>query len=87
METKRLLSCCCCFCCCLIYLKTVKDTIRQIYSHEDLELLIKTILKLMKNFRTLHDLSPNFMKEMFYCFPNLSHRKNNLYVHTRNTIE
>ena len=36
METKRLLCCCCgcCFCCCLIYLKTVKDTITQIYDSD-----------------------------------------------------
>ena len=69
METKRLLSCCRCFCCCLIYLKTFKDTIKQIYSQQDIELIIKMILKLMKNFRNLHDLRPNLMKEIFYCFP------------------
>ena len=82
METKQLL-----FCLCLIYLKTVKDIITQIYLQQDIELLIKTILKLMNNFRTLHDLFPNFMKEIFYCFPNLTRRKDSLYVHTRNTIE
>ena len=72
-----LLCCCCCFRCCLIYLKTVKANI---------EILIKTIPELVKNFKTLHDLSPNFMKETFYRFPNLTHRRNNPYVHTRNTI-
>ena len=41
----------------------------------------------MKNFKTLHDVSPKFMKEIFYRFPNLTHRKDNLYVHTRKTIE
>ena len=57
------------------------------YSQQNIELRIKTILKLMKNFKTLHDLSPNFVKEIFYRFPNISHRKDSLYVHTRNTIE
>ena len=59
----------------------------QRYNNADIELLIKTILKPMKNFKTLHDLSPNFMKEIFYRFPDLAHRKDNLYVPTRNTIE
>ena len=59
----------------------------QRYNNADIELLIKTILKHMKNFKTLHDLSPNFMKEIFYRFPDLAHRKDNLYVPTRNTIE
>ena len=43
-------------------------------------ILIKTILK------TLSHLNPNFVKEIFYLFLNLNHRKDNLYVHTRNTI-
>ena len=38
-------------------------------------------------FKTLTDLNPNFMKEIFYRFPKLTHRKDNLYVHTRNTIK
>ena len=57
--------------------------VHPIYSQQDI--LIKMILKLMKDFRTLHDLRPNFMKEIFYCFLNLTHRKDNLYVHTRHT--
>ena len=65
-------------CCCLIYLKTVKANIKM---------LIKTILKLVKNFKTLDDLSPNFMKEIFYRFLNLTHRKDNPCVHTQNRIE
>ena len=40
-----------------------------------------------KVFRTLSDLNPDSMKEIFYPFPNLTHRKGNLYVHTRNTIK
>ena len=35
-------------------------------------------------FKTLSDLNRNFMKEIFYHFPKLTHRKDNLYVHTRN---
>ena len=50
-------------------------------------MLIKTILKLVKNFKTLDDLSPNFMKEIFYRFLNLTHRKDNPCVHTQNRIE
>ena len=62
------------FCCCLIYLTTVKGTIRQIYLQQDIELVIKTILKLTKNYKILHDLSPNFLKEIFYRFSNLTQR-------------
>ena len=38
-------------------------------------------------FKTLSDLNPNFMREIFYRYPKLTHRKDNLYVHTRNTIK
>ena len=62
----------------------VNSTIVQIYSQQDIELLIKTILKLMKN---LHDLSSNFMKEIFYRFSNIIHSKDNLDVYTQNTIK
>ena len=74
MVTKRLLLFIFFSCCCLIYLTTVKGTISQIYSQQDIELLIKTILRFMKNSKTLHDLSPNFMKEIFYHFPNLTQK-------------
>ena len=40
----------------------------------------------MKKFKTLNDLNSHFMKEIFYRFPNLIHRKGNLYVHTPITI-
>ena len=33
---------------------------------------------------TLNDLNPNFMKEIFYRSPSLTHRIDNLYVHSRN---
>lgn len=36
--------------------------------------------------RTLNDLNPNFIKEKFYRSPNLTHKKGNLYVYTRNKI-
>ena len=65
----------------------VNSTIVQIYSQQDIELLIKTILKLIKNCKTLHDLSPNFMKEIFYRFSNIIHSKDNLDVYTQNTIK
>ena len=40
-----------------------------------------------KIFKTSNDQNPNFMKEMFYRFPKLTHRKNTLYVHSRNTVK
>ena len=67
-----------CFYCCLMYLKTVKANV---------EILIKTIPKLVKNFKNLHELSPNIMQEIFDRFPNLAYRKDNPYPHTLNTIE
>ena len=36
-------------------------------------------------FKTLIDLNPNFMKEIFYLSPNLIHRKENIFVHSRNS--
>ena len=38
-------------------------------------------------FETLNDLNPNFMNEMFYYTPNLTLRKRNLYVHSRDTVK
>ena len=38
-------------------------------------------------FETLNDLNPNFMNEMFYYTPNLTLRKSNLYVHSRDTVK
>ena len=38
-------------------------------------------------FRTLNDLNPNFMKEIFYRSPKQAHRKGNLYVHSQNAIK
>ena len=40
-----------------------------------------------KVFRTLNDLNPNFMKEIFYCSPKQAHRKGNLYVHSQNAVK
>ena len=34
-----------------------------------------------KAFKTPSDLNPNFMKEIFYCSPNLTLRTDNLYAH------
>ena len=36
-------------------------------------------------FKTLDDLNPNFLKEIFYCPQNLTHRKCNIYVYSQNT--
>ena len=37
-------------------------------------------------FKALSDINLNFMKEIVYSSPNLTHRKDNLYIHSRNTI-
>ena len=36
-------------------------------------------------FKTLNDLNPSFMKEIWHFSVDKTHRKNNLFVHTRNT--
>ena len=40
-----------------------------------------------KDFKALNNLDPNLMTKIFYRFSNQTHRKGNLYVHTRNTIK
>ena len=40
-----------------------------------------------KVFKTLSDLNPNIMKEIFYCTPNLTYRKSNLYVNSQSTTK
>ena len=40
-----------------------------------------------KVFKTLNDLNSNLMTEIFYLCPNLSHRKDNLYIHSRSPIK
>ena len=67
-----------------LFLLFVKYTKAQIYLQQNIELLIKTILKLSKDFQQSKS---NFVKEIFYLFSNLTHRKNNFYAHTRNTIK
>ena len=39
-----------------------------------------------KVFKTLYDLNPNFIKETNYRSPNQTHRKGNLYAHSRSII-
>ena len=36
-------------------------------------------------FKTLNNLNPVFMKEIFHYSPNVTHKKHNLYIHTQNT--
>ena len=36
-------------------------------------------------FKTLDDLNPDFLKEIFYCPQNLTQRKCNIYVYSQNT--
>ena len=38
-----------------------------------------------KIFKTLNNLNPVFMKDIFHYSPNLTHKKHNLYIHTQNT--
>ena len=37
-------------------------------------------------FKTSNDLNPVFMKEIVYHSPNLVHRKDNLFVHSRISV-
>ena len=37
-------------------------------------------------FKTLNDLNPKFMKEIFNFSPHCSHRKRDIFVHSRNTV-
>ena len=36
-------------------------------------------------FKTLNNLNPVFMKDVFHYSPNLTHKKHNLYIHTQDT--
>ena len=47
----------------------------QRYNNADIELLIKTILKPMKNFKTLHDLSPKLNERNILSFSKSSSQK------------
>ena len=38
-------------------------------------------------FLTLNNLNPVFMKDMFHCSPNVTHKKHNLYIHSQNTTK
>lgn len=40
-----------------------------------------------EEFETLNDLNLNFIKNVFQSSPNQTHRKDNLYVHSRNTVK
>ena len=35
-------------------------------------------------FKTLNDINPNYMKEIFYLSPHETHKKYDLFVHSRN---
>ena len=39
-----------------------------------------------ENLKTLHNLNPVFMKDIFHYSPDLTHKNHNLYIHTQNTI-
>ena len=38
-------------------------------------------------FKTLNNLNPVFMKDVFHNSPNVTHKKHNLYIHTQNTTK
>ena len=40
-----------------------------------------------KIFKTLNNLNPVFMKDIFHYSPNVTHKKHNLYIHTQNTTK
>ena len=45
---------------------------------------IRTIA--LEIFKTLNDLNPNFMKDIFNFSPHFTHKKHNFFVHPRNTV-
>ena len=38
-------------------------------------------------FKTLNNLNPVFMKDMFHYSPDVTRKKHNLYIHTQNTTK
>ena len=38
-------------------------------------------------FKTLNNLNPVFMKDIFHYSPNVTHKKHNLYIHTQNATK
>ena len=38
-------------------------------------------------FKTLSNLNPVFMKDIFHYSPNVTRKKHNLYIHTQNTLK
>ena len=38
-------------------------------------------------FKTLNNLNPVFMKDIFYYSPNVTHKKHNVYINTQNTTK
>ena len=40
-----------------------------------------------KIFKTLNNLNPVFIKDIFPYSPNVIHKKHNLYIHTQNTTK
>ena len=38
-------------------------------------------------FKTLNDINPNYMKEIFYLSPHETHKKYDLFVRSRNTTK
>ena len=42
---------------------------------------------LLEIFKTLNDINPNYMKEIFHISPYETHKKHDLFVHSRNTTK
>ena len=40
-----------------------------------------------KIFKAINDINPNYMKEIFYLSPHETHKKHDLFVHSRNTAK
>ena len=40
-----------------------------------------------ENFKTVNNLNPVFMKDIFQYLPNVTLNKHNLYIHTQNTTK
>ena len=44
-------------------------------------------MMIYENFKTLNNLNPVFMKNIFPYSPNVTPKKHNLYIHTQNTTK
>ena len=52
----------------------------QCLNHQAIVQILRTMV--YEVFKTLNNLNPVFMKDIFHCSPNVTRKKHNLYIHT-----